>query len=58
MTNIDKFREVFGLEPRTWMIPFKCNELDCQNCDALEYGCIPQRWWDSEYEENTYGQQT
>ena len=35
MTNYDKFFEVFKLVPRTNLIPFKCNDIDCQSCEIM-----------------------
>jgi len=52
MKNADKFKEVFGFEPRM----DKCLSESCRDCPLKTYGlemsCYSYRmvdWWNSEY---------
>lgn len=50
MTNKEKYKEVFGVDPDTSL----CPTTDCVNCPAYTTDIICQSkycesWWDSEY---------
>ena len=56
MTNAEKFREVFGLEPDMEASPFECGHSELgnssDNCPYLDdYGCHCEKWWGEEYKE-------
>ena len=58
MTNAEKYKEVFGLEPDV----FGCPTLLCSNCPIKDKkpNCVATpdndnnrcEWWDSEYKES------
>lgn len=55
MTNAEKFKEVFGYEPRKTMHIFDCDS--CPHVDDCAYyadndenhECTVSYWWDEEY---------
>ncbi len=49
MTNAEKFKEVFGVEPDTECMAIKCPEY-VQNCKYWNdgYKCHCEEWWQEE----------
>ena len=52
MTNYEKFKEVFNIEPDTDGCPLACPPGDCEWFEELDGGCHCDLWWDSEYKED------
>mgnify|MGYP003305598584 CR=1 FL=1 len=56
MTNKEKFKEIFGIEPDCGRCnPYPCEENDCKYWEQCENqpGCACDDWWDWEFEEPT-----
>lgn len=56
MTNKEKFKEIFGIEPDCGRCnPYPCEENDCKYWELCENqpGCPCDNWWDWEFEEPT-----
>lgn len=54
MTNKEKFKEIFGIEPDCGRCnPYPCEENDCKYWEQCEnqLGCACDDWWDWEFEE-------
>lgn len=52
MTNYEKFKEVFNIEPDTDNCPLACPPGDCEWFEEFDGGCHCDLWWDSEYKED------
>ena len=53
MSNIEKFKEVFGFEPNTNSCIIPENQAECVLCDNVECDkCKYENWWECEYKEN------
>lgn len=50
MTNKEKFKEVFGIEPDTDTVPIRCE--DCKYFESVHCSVdgICESWWNEEYE--------
>lgn len=56
MTNKEKFKEIFGIEPDCGhCTPYPCKENDCKYWEKCENepGCPCDNWWEWEFEEPT-----
>ena len=56
MTNKEKFKEIFGIEPDCGRCnPYPCEENDCKYWAECENqpGCPCDNWWDWEFKEST-----
>lgn len=54
MTNKEKFKEIFGIEPDCGRCnPYPCEENDCKYWEQCENqpGCPCDNWWDWEFKE-------
>lgn len=54
MTNKEKFKEIFGIEPDCGhCTPYPCEENDCEYWEQCENqpGCPCDNWWDWEFKE-------
>lgn len=54
MTNKEKFKEIFGIEPDCGRCnPYPCEENDCKYWAECENqpGCPCDNWWDWEFKE-------
>ena len=54
MTNKEKFKEIFGIEPDCGhCTPYPCEENDCKYWAECENqpGCPCDNWWDWEFKE-------
>lgn len=53
MTNAEKFKEVFGIDPDTDSVPIHCEDCKYNNlygsCGGSDNKC--ESWWDEEYKE-------
>lgn len=53
MTNAEKFKEVFGIEPDMEVCPVECAQGYvgpwCPFYEELDNGCHGERWWKKEY---------
>lgn len=54
MTNAEKFREVFHVEPTRYSVPWSCDGVLCKNCSYYNGGCDASQWWNEEYKELDY----
>lgn len=52
MTNLEKFKEIFGFEPDTSMGVHKCPDMEPETaCPYYEKtGCHCEDWWNEEYD--------
>jgi len=51
MTNAEKFKEVFGIEPAPGSGVI-CKDRNCYDCDQLRFSeCKSTRWWRTEFKE-------
>lgn len=56
MTNKEKFKEIFGIEPDCGpCTPYPCEENDCKYWEQCENepGCPCEGWWNWEFKEPT-----
>lgn len=55
MTNKEKFKEIFGIEPACvdWCNPYPCEGNNCKYWEQCENQprCACDGWWDWEFEE-------
>ena len=53
MTNIEKFKEVFGFEPDEEFCILHCpennNTVECPYYEELDGGCHGETWWHEQY---------
>ena len=53
MTNAEKFKEIYGLEPDTGTCPLNCGEVDAPFCNLNGPCTHREGFWAAEYKERS-----